>query len=644
MICLVKALLKVMFLLSIVHTELKDGNPVNVSYTSFQIYTHESDLTNITHKNLTIFIFPNLTQPYKEPPGIGSILYPVSYISIFPSCKNGLIRDKCLEFLCSYGYRKSDSKCIRKTNRIKKVSFHTFLECLMSQSPSMFMEVKNLSITKSFENFMSENYSFIPVNDLNILRVQPIKPLIKLNILELLNDIKNQVKHSTAVTKVYITSNDIHFTALLGFDISSTFPNESLCANTILPDEKDIKLGENCSIHYLNNTYEQGNYVSWIVLKMYKHRYVMQCKVSICQSFYHTVHQSCQLHTIINSYTIRSNMFLNLNDSRREIPPEQYLPLPNGIAYCITSANEHENWKVTIHKIESIITLIGLPISILCYVWITAVFLSNRQMRNVPRYNTVALCISLLFSDVLFILSLFADRHETLCKGIAVLLHWSLLHGYAWGVAIAFEVATKFRSSVAGLRSNRSFKRFSRYIAFSVSVATVIVSISLILNESNTVNFMYGGNGLRWIHNYYASVIGFIIPVAILTLITVTGLLFTVVKIRKEMKNINSVVTRTTGRVSVISKLALKLVIILGVIESIGFIRLTEKEEIFNEIFKFLYTLVRSFRGVLVWSILICTTKNIKKFHKMPCWNKYFRKENENKSLEEPNTLMSSLK
>ena len=63
-----------------------------------------------------------------------------------------------------------------------------------------------------------------------------------------------------------------------------------------------------------------------------------------------------------------------------------------------------------------------------------------------------------------------------------------------------------------------------------------------------------------------------------------------------------------------IANVALKLTLILGVVECVGFIRipnqnLSEEIEIFNATFNLIYTVVRSFRGVSLCIVFIFKNK-----------------------------------
>lgn len=63
--------------------------------------------------------------------------------------------------------------------------------------------------------------------------------------------------------------------------------------------------------------------------------------------------------------------------------------------------------------------------------------------------------------------------------------------------------------------------------------------------------------------------------------------------------------------------LTFKLVLILGIVEVIGFVQirndnLTENEEIFNKVFAILFTICLSFRGIIMLLIYICNKQKLK--------------------------------
>ena len=472
--------------------------------------------------------------------GIGALLNPIWHTSKLPSCEKGFIRQgvDCVKFICSYGYEKHGSSCIKKEDRIKPIfteSSLPFFECLIRQSPTIYMTVRNASKMNAINSFMGSEYQFKRTRDSDILQIiTDVR-----NTSKLLKAIEKQFVNDNGTKFVYFISNNVHITKLHGFDVTRTFPNNSLCANRRIFTVKPGKnLAKNCSIKRRKQYYSSSDYVSWMILRNYRSVYSMRTMLSICLSFYHTHNQQCPLQVLNNNFSININGTASLHQSKVKLSSNQYLPWHNGIAFCFSkdySTTYVPKWKITINKIAHVITMTGLPLSIICYIWVIATFVFFKKLRNVPGYNNVGLTCSLLCSDVLFTVAIFADR--TLCIGTAVLLHWTLLLSYAWCVIIGFEIATKFRSSAAGLRISNSFHRFYKYLAFVFLVATATVTVSLILSASNTIEFMYGGHNLCWIHNYYARVIGFLAPVAVLNSVTAGSLVYTIFAIHKEIQD-----------------------------------------------------------------------------------------------------------
>ena len=84
-------------------------------------------------------------------------------------------------------------------------------------------------------------------------------------------------------------------------------------------------------------------------------------------------------------------------------------------------------------------------------------------------------------------------------------------------------------------------KRYISRIIIAVTIPTVIVGITILLDEPHSVG--YGLNGVCWIDSFSAHLGSYITPIGILFLITISLLVYTIYKISYEDQKNRKVAT-----------------------------------------------------------------------------------------------------
>lgn len=524
----------------------------------------------------------------------------------------------CINFFCSNGYKKNDTKCSKSKmakvfvtrSREKNVNFNT---CLLSRNYAMYVELNVDNIIGcggTYFNKLGESYNITKTKAINFAEVHTEK----FNLRQVMTDVENLV--SDAQTKAFfLVSTRTQYTKSHGFDVTRTFPNTSICAQPVelIYDPNSMMFNLDCTAITINKT--EYTFVAFIVQQGES---IMQ-KISICKQFYHTVQQNCPLRLLTKNYSIQNNGSMYYLTKLFQL--EEYLPVQNGVGVCINLSKFVKipyKWRFIMDSIEHYITLFGLPVGICCYVWLLFVFISCKKLHNMSGFNTSALCFSLLIADTFFLL-VHVQQSKQLCQTTAIVLHWSLILSYVWTVLITFEIALSLRSPIAILQVGRRGKRrFFIYCIIAVCLSATAIFVPMLLSKLKIVDFNYGGEkGVCWIQSYDATIYGFIVPVAVLALTTVLLFTYTIFAIRQETKR--NRIAQSNRKIDV-SKLATKLILTLGIVECLGFIRITktnlsELEEISNAIFHFIFTTTRSMRGLCLWGVLI-RSKNINKIHR----------------------------
>ena len=151
------------------------------------------------------------------------------------------------------------------------------------------------------------------------------------------------------------------------------------------------------------------------------------------------------------------------------------------IAKPIQHTSAETSWKNALSDISEYITEIVTSVSIVCLFVIVMTHVATKALHTMPNNITVALCITLLIADTLFLSTEELRAYDTVCRIIAVALHWLFLCTYVWCMIVMFEMVVMFTTE--SLKYSSSKKRFMYYCLFTAIIPTVIVAITVTLDE-----------------------------------------------------------------------------------------------------------------------------------------------------------------
>ena len=266
-----------------------------------------------------------------------------------------------------------------------------------------------------------------------------------------------------------------------------------------------------------------------------------------------------------------------------------------------------------INRVDGYISFYGTSTSVVCYAFSMTTF---KLFPSTMPCGIFCLCVSLILSDTLFVIihGLYTSGaviEPHLCKTLAVIMHWLLLTGHACAVMSALDIAIRF-GIVNTNRSTRSWRKYLRNRAPALLVVPVVVIlIALTMDYLGVVKMGYDSDNLCLFTGFYGRFYFFIIPTVIYLTISTPLLIFTIVKIsreisqnRRQLEGSSSQHSRSVGRTAV------KLILAYGIIEVVGFVQVAnnggDSAQIVNTVFAMLHNTLRSIRGVLIFAVYIC--------------------------------------
>ena len=543
-------------------------------------------------------------------------------------CQDGefynIITSQCEIFSCSTGYQKVGNTCQRvKTSNIVIVENPSFDRCLIMDKVSLIAElnttlantislendiesVLKISINNTFKHlFTSKNVSFlestINVNNTTLHQIQ--------NVLT-----QPEITLWNTVSALYISAISNHVAnKMYGVDLKRAFPGGRLCVNPITEVNHHGNFTETCG--YQNNNTIIDYLDTSLFLTMQPGE--VKSTVSICSNYY--LHSSCRLREITSNYTITKDLILI--SENKYYNTSEYIPTEDGFSVCVDEIEQGNGWYQSVLNAQKYISIVGTSLSIFSYVAMILFYTFIKELKNIASMTIVALCATLLFADTVFIAATQLFNNKEACKVIAILLHWALLCAQGWTAVIAFDVLSKF-GSVALALTKRNSKRFAQYCCLAYLLPSIIVIVTVILNETEVYGIGYGENNTCFIYSFYPKLYFYIIPFAVTFATTLTCFIAAILYISKHERKTRKVLQDSGRNKTSVKPIALKLILVLGIIEIVGLIQisktsLSESELIFNSVFSLAYTILRSLRGVILCFIYGTSTDNTKTFKQL---------------------------
>ncbi|XP_040202265.1 adhesion G protein-coupled receptor E5 isoform X2 [Rana temporaria] len=269
-----------------------------------------------------------------------------------------------------------------------------------------------------------------------------------------------------------------------------------------------------------------------------------------------------------------------------------------------------DNLDITESWTLSLMTTIGLSISIVCLSAAIITFCLCRFLRGTRNTIHIHLCVSLLIGHSIFLIGVEATTNKVVCGVVAGLLHFFYLSAFCWmsleGLELYLMLVTVFKTQVK-----------TRYLlAMGYGVPTAIVIISAAVFPKG-----YGTEKHCWLctkHNFIWSFMG---PVCVIILINCGIFVMTVWKLAKKMTAINP----EQGKLKHIRSLTVTSVAqlcILGCCWAFGFLMFGKTALVFA----YAFTICNVLQGVQIFVLHCLMNKKVReKYVEAICALAHFR-------------------
>ncbi|XP_069622884.1 adhesion G protein-coupled receptor E5-like isoform X1 [Ranitomeya imitator] len=257
--------------------------------------------------------------------------------------------------------------------------------------------------------------------------------------------------------------------------------------------------------------------------------------------------------------------------------------------------HDYETWALTL------ITQIGLSISILCLVLAIITFCFCRSIRGTRNTIHTHLCISLLFGNCIFLFGITAVWNQVLCRIIAALLHALYLCSFCW---MALEGLELYRMLVTVFNTHLK-KTYLLAVGYGTPAVIIIISAA-------TYHQGYGTKKYCWLSLENGFIWAFMGPVCVIILVNCGIFVLTVWKLADKMSSLSPEQGKLK-RIRTLTVTSLAQLCILGSCWVFGFFMFSSA----TPFFVYAFTILNTLQGLQIFCLHCLMHKKVRAEYKM---------------------------
>ncbi|XP_047633257.1 adhesion G protein-coupled receptor E3-like isoform X2 [Phacochoerus africanus] len=254
----------------------------------------------------------------------------------------------------------------------------------------------------------------------------------------------------------------------------------------------------------------------------------------------------------------------------------------------------------------TVITYLGLSLSLLCLLLAALTFLLCRPIQNISTSLHLQLSICLFVAHLLFLIGIDWTEPKVLCSIIAGVLHYLYLAAFTWMLFEGLHLFLTVRNlKVANYTSAGKFKKRFIY-PFGYGVPAVIVAVSAGLKPHG-----YGTPTHCWIRIQEGFIFSFLGPIAAVILINLVFYLVTLWILRDRLSSLNKEVSKIQNTRMLTFK-AIAQLFLLGCSWCLGLFLVEVVKEPFISIIAYAFTITNVLQGVYIFLVHCLFNQQVK--------------------------------
>uniref|UniRef100_A0A2R8ND62 Adhesion G protein-coupled receptor E3 n=1 Tax=Callithrix jacchus TaxID=9483 RepID=A0A2R8ND62_CALJA len=276
----------------------------------------------------------------------------------------------------------------------------------------------------------------------------------------------------------------------------------------------------------------------------------------------------------------------------------------------------------------TIITYVGLSLSLLCLLLAALTFLLCKAIQNTSTSLHLQLSLCLFLAHLLFLVGIDQTEPKVLCAIIAGALHYLYLAAFTWMLLESLHLFLTARNLTVVNYS--SINRLMKWVMFPVGygIPAVIVAISAASRPH-----LYGTTDRCWLHLDQGFIWGFLGPVCAIFSVNLVFFLLVFWILKRKLSSLNSEVS-TIQNTRMLTFKATAQLFILGCTWCLGFLQVGPAARVMA----YLFTIINSLQGFFIFLVYCLLSQQVQKQYR-----KWFREMVKSRSESETHTLSSKV-
>ncbi|XP_058137958.1 adhesion G protein-coupled receptor E1-like [Dasypus novemcinctus] len=258
--------------------------------------------------------------------------------------------------------------------------------------------------------------------------------------------------------------------------------------------------------------------------------------------------------------------------------------------------------ELTMEYSLSIISHVGLVISLVCLVCAIATFLLCRSIHNRNTDLHLHLCVCLFLAKILFLTGVNRTENKLGCAIIAGFLHYLFLACFFWMLVEAVMLFLMVRNlKVVNYFSSRNVKML-HLCAFAYGLPGLVVVVSASVQPKG-----YGMRDRCWLNTETGFIWSFLGPVCTIIMINSTLLTWTLLILKQKLSSVNAEVS-TLKDTRLLTFKAFAQVFILGCSWVLGIFQIGAMARVMA----YLFTVINSLQGAFIFLIHCLLSRQVR--------------------------------
>ncbi|EHH59292.1 hypothetical protein EGM_09364, partial [Macaca fascicularis] len=276
----------------------------------------------------------------------------------------------------------------------------------------------------------------------------------------------------------------------------------------------------------------------------------------------------------------------------------------------------------------TIITYVGLSLSLLCLLLAALTFLLCKTIQNTSTSLHLQLSLCLFVAHLLFLVGIDQTESKMLCAIIAGALHYLYLAAFTWMLLEGLHLFLTARNLTVVNYS--SINRLMKWIMFPVGYGVPAVTVAI---SAASRPHLYGTADRCWLHLDQGFIWGFLGPVCAIFSVNLVFFILVFWILKRKLSSLNSEVS-TIQNTRMLAFKATAQLFILGCTWCLGFLQVGPAAQVVA----YLFTIINSLQGFFIFLVYCLLSQQVQKQYQ-----KWFREIVKSKSESETYTLSSKM-